>query len=218
MELITVHRALSQLKTTKARIDKIRELTFVTYTKGQSEVAMGKPLSEVSTQLKANYDSSEKLIENFMELKLAIIRNNSGITEETTGVQKFKIQDKEYTVAEIIAIQTYGLPIYQEFISVLSKAYNQIQAKVEYQNQLTDSNSDKIVSSVAGKSSDAKITAEEFNAIMDVYRKNNEFKIVDPIGLEQKIKELTDKYEQLSVAIDSALSEANALNKISVNL
>lgn len=218
MESITIHRALSQLKTTKSRIDKLGNATYVSSTTGQTGVAQCKPVADVEKLIISNYDSAIKLIHNYEELKLAIIRSNSGITNQTQNVARFKLmQDKWYTVAEIIALQTYVLPLWDKFIEELTYQLNTVNRRVETTNQSVNQRLTQVVSSISNKD-DSKLSADQIQLITDTYRQNNSDKLVDPLDLTEKISELTDYADKLRVVTDAVLSEANALNKIQVNL
>ena len=85
---ITIHRALSQLKTTQARIeDKFEKDIYVSSTIGKTNMAEGRPVDAVKREILANFDSMQQLLKNYQTLKLAIIRSNSGITEESTNIK-----------------------------------------------------------------------------------------------------------------------------------
>lgn len=84
---ITIHRALSQLKTTKARItQKLHEDIYISSTIGKTDLAEGRPVAAVEREIQSNYDSMMALLKNYETLKLAIIRSNSGITRDSTNI------------------------------------------------------------------------------------------------------------------------------------
>lgn len=114
---ITIHRALSQLKTTQARIeDKFEKDIYVSSTIGKTNMAEGRPVDAVKREILANFDSMQQLLKNYQTLKLAIIRSNSGITEESTNIKTGMVEGMELTVAEAIAIQKYVLPLESQFV------------------------------------------------------------------------------------------------------
>ena len=132
---ITIHRALSQLKTTQARMEeKFEKDIYVSSTIGKTNMAEGRPVDAVKREILANFDSMQQLLKNYQTLKLAIIRSNSGITEESTNIKTGNVEGMELTVAEAIAIQKYLLPLRERFVRRLEAQLNIAKRSVEMAN------------------------------------------------------------------------------------
>ncbi len=151
---ITIHRALSQLKTTQARIeDKLEKDLYISSTIGKTNMAEGRPVDAVKREILANFDSMEQFLKNFQTLKLAIIRSNSGITEESTNIKTGTVEDLTLTVAEAIAIQKYVLPLRERFVRRLEAQLNSAKRTVEMANTQANNEIASVLDALSNKDS-----------------------------------------------------------------
>ena len=111
----------------------------------------------------------------------------------------------------------FALPLWDKFIEELTYQLNTVNRRVETTNQSVNQRLTQVVSSISNKD-DSKLSADQIQLITDTYRQNNSDKLVDPLNLNKIISDLTDYADELRVATDAVLSEANALNKIQVSL
>lgn len=215
---ITIHRALSQLKTTQARIeDKLEKDLYISSTIGKTNMAEGRPVDAVKREILANFDSMEQLLKNFQTLKLAIIRSNSGITEESTNIKTGTVEDLTLTVAEAIAIQKYVLPLRERFVRRLEAQLNSAKRTVEMANTQANNEITSVLDALSNKDS-KNLDPSQVNTITEAYQQNKFRQLVDPLDLAEKIRKAHDNLDALSVGIDAFLSESNAISHINVDL
>lgn len=216
---ITIHRALSQLKTTQARIeDKLEKDLYISSTIGKTNMAEGRPVDAVKREILANFDSMEQLLQNFQTLKLAIIRSNSGITEEeSTNIKTGTVEDLTLTVAEAIAIQKYVLPLRERFVRRLEAQLNNAKRTVEMANTQANNEIASVLDALSNKDS-KNLDPSQVNTITEAYQQNKFRQLVDPLDLAEKIRKAHDNLDALSVGIDAFLSESNAISHIDVDL
>lgn len=215
---ITIHRALSQLKTTQARIeDKFEKDIYVSSTIGKTNMAEGRPVDAVKREILANFDSMQQLLKNYQTLKLAIIRSNSGITEESTNIKTGTVEGIELTVAEAIAIQKYVLPLESQFVRRLENQLNNAKRTIEMTNSQANTEITSVLEALSNKDS-KNLDPSQVNTITEAYQQNKFRQLVDPLDLADKIRKLRDKLDALSVGVDAFLSESNAISHINVDL
>ena len=216
---ITIHRALAKIKTTEKRIHALLdEGVFVSSVVGQTQVTpSGRSVKDVSAEIRSNYDSVVSLLDNYEALKLAVIRSNSGITKETSGLEETKIGDKDMLVAEIIAKQKYAMPLRKEFINTLTGQLNKVSREIERVNARVHDNLPNVLSNIANGSKET-LSEAQVSSISETYYQNNSCFIVDPLKLQDTIKKLQKDYDEFMDEADSRLSEVNALKLIEVSL
>jgi uncharacterized protein YeeX (DUF496 family) len=216
---ITIHRALAKIKTTEKRIQSLlRDGVFVSSVVGQTQVTpSGRSVKDVSAEIRSNYDSVVSLLDNYEALKLAVIRSNSGITKETSGLEETKIGDRDMLVAEIIAKQKYAMPLRKAFISTLAEQLNKVSREIERVNARVHDNLPNVLSNIANGSKET-LSEAQVSSITETYYQNNSCFIVDPLKLQETIKKHQKEYDEFMDEADSRLSEVNALKLIEVSL
>lgn len=215
---ITIHRALSQLKTTQARIeDRLKKDIYISSTIGKTGMAEGRPVDAVEREIRSNYDSMCQLLKNFEALKLAIIRSNSGITEESTNIRTGEVDGRQMTVAEAIAIQKYVLPFWSRFVGHLEAQLNETKLSVEMANNQANKEISSMLDTFSNKDS-KNLDQTQVNTITEAYQQNKFRRLVDPLELVSKIDKLHRKIDDLAVSVDAFLSESNAITNVTVEL
>ena len=215
---ITMHRALSMLKTTEKRIIKeLADARFIQITVGQTGTCNGNKVSDVENEIRASYDSVNSLIENYQALKLGIIRANSGMKDNAEDFDAYDIDGKKYIVAEIIAIQKFVIPMMERFLDTLTHQADAVNSKIEMLNGRVSSEVSGVISAMSNGDK-TKLSSEQIEAFTKTYYDNHCSFAVDPLKLSEKISALRDKIDKISVEADSKLSEVNALKVIDVDI
>lgn len=204
MTQITVTRALAQVKALNDRITRGIATSFVsTVTGGKHET--GKSKEEVSTSLAANLQSVKALIATRVALKGAVVRSNA--------VTKVTIAGKEMTVAEAIERKT-SIQFEEALLQTLKTQLTQQQAKAERANVLMQGRLDNLIQTAVGK--DRKVDEADLNAITGPFVSQNRSDVLDPSNLSNEIEELSKSIDAFREEVDYALSEVNAVTKITV--
>lgn len=216
---ITIHRALAKIKTTEKRfLALMNKGTFVSSQVGQSQVTPGgRSVKDMTAEIKANYDSAVSLLRNYEALKLAVIRSNSGITKETTGLEQTKVGGRDMLVAELIAKQKYVMPLHKKFIDTLTGQLNRVSVDIEHKNSRVQDNLTHVLSNISNGSNE-KLTEAQISSITETYYANNSCFIIDPLKLSETIRKRQKEYDEFLDEADSRLSEVNALKMIEVAL
>lgn len=207
-EKMLVTEALNELKTLDARINRaISQADFIEPAKNKDpQVVPGVTKEEFKKKADASYTSINDLILRRKKIKAAILNSNA--------VTKINMHEKEMTIAEVIDLK--GMIVYYK--SLLNKMITQRDisvAKVNVNNSKVEAYIDKMVSD-AYNNKDGKniIKPEEYAAIADPYRERNEWVLVDPLGITEKIESLQNFIEEFESTVDSKLQISNCITFI----
>lgn len=215
---MTVHRALAQLKSTEDRIaNKILNSVFVSSTIGKTGMCKGITIEKMNAQIESDYKSINDMLRNYEKIRLAIVRNNSGIGNLTENIM-YADENRKITLAEVLAYQKHVLPLKNNMVNVMKSQFDQVSNDIERTNENVSNQASKVLDGFAGKNSDQKIDKGQTEVIIQAYLENNQKTFVDPLNIKDLISKLSKEYEDESVWADSCLSEANALRTIEVDM
>lgn len=202
---MSVNRALSELKRLDQRINKtIKNGMYVGAKKGSSKkVKTVYTVKEYSARCKSDYDSVISLIDRRNKIKQAVVLSNACTYVEIKGVP--------YTVAEAIERKT-TINFEKRLLEQMKKEYRSWQHEIDTQNERMQNNLEKIMDTLAG--GDKK--GVESNELVLKYREDNEWSLVDPLKIEEKITQLEEMVEGFESEVDFVLTESNAVTFIEV--
>lgn len=207
-ETMSIHKALAELKTLDSRIEKaIGEGTFVRTKKNNQEKVGGKTVEQFKSNAKDSFKKASDLIRRRNAIKDAV-----NVSNATT---KVKISDKEYTVVEAIDKKNHGMEYYVSLRNALTMQLSKAKAELEKHNSSLQVKAEQFVTGMMG-SRDIKSNGEEFDAAVTLYIKSNTMEMIDPLDIENKIKELDDVIYSFLPEVDAALSCSNALTTITI--
>lgn len=201
---ISITRALSELKTLDARIQRLTESTWVA-------MAINKKVSHTVDQqdfadaVKATKQQLTDLMERRNKIKCAIVQSNA--------VTKVTIGSTEYTVAEAIERKN---TVQQEeaLVHALKSQLLKVKAEVEKHNMVAINQLNSLLGQMVSK--EASVAQESIDALSTSFREQNFAVLVDPLGIENLVKEMQDSISEFKMNVDFSLSEINAVTKITV--
>lgn len=162
---------------------------------------------EFSAGCKSDWQSLTDLIARRNKIKSAIILSNA-----TTIV---KVAGESITVAEVIE-RKKSLTLQRDLLSKLKSTREQILRQVEQHNSSMDSELQKLLEIHFGKSGNSKTNANDIEDISKPFRENNAARLLDPIAIDARIKELGSYVDEFEREAKFTLSESNAITKIEV--
>jgi hypothetical protein len=208
---MTITRGLAELKLLDARINSaIQSTQFIGGKKKSSaKVTPTQTVDEFNQSVQSAYASVNKLIENRKVIKSAIVDSNA-----KTMV---KIGEIEMTVADAIERKD-SIKYDQMFLNQMINHFNQAVGQVNRENEKVQMKLDELLVASFGKEQKGKTGDNEIEAIAKPFLQQNEFEIVDPLKLKDKIDKLQFDIQGFTSEVDYVLSESNSLNRISVNI
>ena len=208
-ETMTVHKALCELKTLGARIQKsMCSNPFVFANKHSNTKVSGVPIGEVCDEIKSAYQRTTDLLTRRDAIKRAVAMSNA-TTKVTVG-------GREYTVAEAIEMKNHGIPARQDFLRKLESDNTRARTEANRRNgDNLEERADEYVQSLYGNA-DMKGVSEEVKKVRADFIAAQTMEIVDPIGISDVMARLRDEIDNFNVEVDSALSVSNALTEIEI--
>lgn len=210
-EKMTIHKALSELKTIDDRIIKaIRSNTYVLAVKHSAEKINGVKVNDYEGNMKSGYQKVTDLIARRDAMKRAVVLSNA-----TT---KVKIGNVEYTVAEAIEMKNHGMEFKKILLQNLYTAYGSAQNEFNKNNgdALEKKAEQYILAVIAAQPKDAKMSvdSEAMKAMRQTYIDNNKYDMVDPLDVAKLIEAIDTEINEFNTEVDAALSVSNALTVI----
>lgn len=208
MSKITIHRALTELKTISDRIDSsIYDLEVAgTYSSAKKLIKGYKPLVEFEKDVKADYQSVLALMTRRIALKSAINKANT-MTNITIG-------DFEMTILEAINYKN-AIVSKKELLRKLKSQRDAKLSEMNRHNELVSQKADNLAEIALGKDG-VRSKSEDVEAIRKPYIESNELTLSDPLGLDKTIKDLELEINNFDAEVDATLSEINATTFVEV--
>lgn len=206
---MTIHAALSYLKTADKRITKALDMdTYATYAKVGADKINGVSASRVKEEMKSSYQSVVDIIKTVEAIKKAVSKSNAENTIVVCG--------DEMTVAEAIYMMQYGIDVKKSLLQNLRTQYASARNSVDRYNKDVEQRADKFIESMFG--SKEKATGQEAITARDAYIKQNTYEVVDPIGLMDEIKSLEAWINEFETEVDGAIQVSNATHTIEIDV
>ena len=208
MSKITVHEALCEIKVSDKRIEKaIAECAFCAANKEVSPKIAGVPVKEFEDEIRSKYQAIMDLIKRNNAIKKALSLSNAK--------KKITVAGIEMSVAEAIYMMQHGITHKQKLLLTMARALKDARQTIEFENgaRLED-RLDKFIQATYG--SKEKVTAEELDKASKDFKARNEYKLVDPLGIVDKIATLTKEIDEFQAAVDSAIQISNATTYIEI--
>ncbi|MED1125240.1 hypothetical protein [Bacillus atrophaeus] len=204
MEKMTVHRALTELKTLDARINSaIDDGIYITANKRSNQKIDGLSVDDHKKAIQGSYDKVIGLIERRNKIKAAIVESNAKTIVTVAG--------NDMTVAAAIERKT-SIGYEDFFLNKLKAAYVQATGKVNRENESLPHKLETYLHSVIGSKEQAKQEEVEFHT--KTFTERNEYELIDPMGLKERINKLEEETYEFKAEVDAALSESNAVTFI----
>ena len=208
---ITIHKALSELKTMESRIRKaIISGDFIGIKKASADKVYKTMLSveDFNKKAEAQFQSVVDLIARADELKKKITLSNATTKVIVNGI--------EMTVAE--AIEMRKIIHYKKiFRDTLLEQYNNAISSLNYNNEKVHSNMESQNTALLYCSKDAKIKNDDLLTFENVYLDSHKWDEINPLKIQDKIEELNSEIDGFEVEIDDVLSTSNGITTISID-
>lgn len=208
VETMSVHKALTELKTLDSRIDiAIAQPAFVAVKKHSSDNIQGLSVDKVIEGMQSAYKRANDLIARRNAIKRAVVLSNAATKVTIAGV--------EYTVAEAIDMKNHGLEGQKNLRDILRQQFNSCKNRADRENATIDSRADTYIKEMFGNTDMTKAGEEVKRSRKDfVTAQTVEF--VDPLNVTKIIEELDDRINAFMVEVDAALSVSNATTEITI--
>lgn len=210
-EVMTVHKALCELKMLDKRINEsIMTAEFCRANKHSNTKIDGGTIAEYEAAAVSKYQSTMDMIIRRDAIKRAVVASNA-VTEVTIGGNR-------YTAADAVELRRHGLSYRRTLLQAMTLQLKRVRSTIEQKNgeELTRA-ADKMVEVYYGRQTDVKAITEEMKATREKFIEDNTYELLDPIRVENRIRELDKEITAFETEVDSALSVSNAVTEITVS-
>ena len=209
MRKITVTEGLNELKLYDSKIEKaINNLKLIGAKKKSVDKVGVVNVEKFVADAKAAHQSIMDLIRNRNALKAAIVKSNA--------ITYLEIGDQKMTVAEAIERKN-SIQYEKELLLAMKAQYGSATVTVNKENAKVDNKVDELIQSFVGRDTTKKFDKNEQAAVEALYREQNEWELVDPLGLYDIILKLEADIDTFESQIDGRLSLCNATTLIELN-
>lgn len=211
-ETMTIHKALSELKTIDARIGKaIRDCKFAVVNKHSNEKIGGMTIDEYRREQENLFKSACDLISRRNAIKRAVVQSNA--------TAKVVINGAEYTVAEAIDMKNHGMDGKRELLRQMIQHLTAAEMSIErYNGDELQNRADAYVKNLYGNQTDLSKLTAEMRSDREKFITQQTSEMVTPMGMDLRktIKEYEDEINSFMIEVDAALSVSNATTTIEV--
>ena len=200
-QTMSIHRALSELKLIDAKIIKnINAIEPVGYLQKDKLVNRIIAKDAFEKDVTSRYQSITDMIRRKVVIKSAIINANAKTT--------ITINNKTMTVAEAIHFKQI-VELQKILCDKLIAKRNHILSTIERRNIDVEHNALDLAKQMLSKDN-VKVGDSDVMAVTKPYIEANEYILVDPLTISDKIDELETNVSNFLTEIDATLSEVNA--------
>ena len=181
-EVMTVHKALCELKMLDKRINEsIMSAEFCRANKHSNVKIDGGTIAEYEAAAVSKYQSTMDMIIRRDAIKRAVVASNA-VTEVTIGGNR-------YTVADAVELRRHGLSYRRTLLQAMTLQLKRVRSAIEQKNgeELTRA-ADKMVEVYYGRQTDVKAITEEMKATREKFIEDNTYELLDPIRIENRIR------------------------------
>ena len=205
-QTMSIHRALSELKTLKDRIPKaIQEADFIATDRKSAQKINGLSIEDYEKTIQAGFDKAVSLIERRNQLKDAVVQSNA--------VTEVVVAGETMTVAK--AIERKSSIAYEEkLLSMMVAKRRMAINKLSMENETLPSRLEDYLTAILGNKEHAK--KEEVELHTKSFMERNEYVLIDPLHIDKRIEEWEERISSFKAEVDAVLSESNAITKITI--
>ena len=210
-EVMTVHKALCELKMLDKRINEsIMSAEFCRANKHSNVKIDGGTIAEYEAAAVSKYQSTMDMIIRRDAIKRAVVAS--------TAVTEVPMGGNRTPVADPVELRRHGLSYRRTLLQAMTLQLKRVRSTIEQKNgeELTRA-ADKMVEVYYGRQTDVKAITEEMKATREKFIEDNTYELLDPIRVENRIRELDKEITAFETEVDSALSVSNAVTEITVS-
>lgn len=197
--------------------DKIDGALFADVAKRNEEKVYNRRITkeEFDKEAKAAYQQITDLIERYNKLEAAIVESNANTYIETSY--------GKYSVAGAITLRNRmkgdakfgGKADFETSLLVRMKhTYNDCIGIAEHKNQALADTAEEMRLSILGR--ETKVREDKPLEVVESYVKENTMELADPLGIKDKIAELTERRDKLLAELETQIKVSNATTFITI--
>lgn len=206
LKKITIHRALTELKTLDSRIAQAtRDVVLVTPHRTQNDKINNVPVEHYQKQMQGSYDKAISLIAYRNRVKDAIVQSNA--------VTEVVVAGETMTVAKAIE-RKESIKYEESLYATLYRQFREANAVVNRADEEMPKKLETYLVNILGNRE--KASAEDIKLHTEAFTKMNKVELIDPMGAEKILQALNENIIAFKADVDATLSESNATTFIEI--
>lgn len=201
----------------KKIMSNIKDATFVSYKRKKDTLIDGRyTVEEVTEGIKSNFQKVQDMIKRYQNIDIALTLSNATVMIVTKSGETM-------TRASAIALRKSLLNRSDKdtdftglLIRTMKNQFNTVALRVKECESAAEKQADVLRASFVGKDTQKKISDEEIK-IIESMTANFYADYIDPISVESKISDLSEKYTSLIREIETAIKVSNATTYVEIN-
>lgn len=206
MEKLLVCQALDERDFLEKKInDLVAKMDYIVVLKEKDTAYKGKPVDKLEEQIKADWQSAVDQIDRYNRICRAITQSNA-VTEIT-----FK-DGKKMTIAEAITLKNINKvkDLKSKLLFFAQRAFGTATVKEQDIEKSQASRREDYITTQLNNQGDKKTIDEDFLKAIDQLMKPYNAKIVDPLGIEEKINALQAEKDAFDAEVETLIKISNA--------
>lgn len=197
--------------------DKIDAAVFADVAKRNEEKVYNRRITkeEFDKEAKAAYQQITDLIERYNKLEAAIVESNANTFIETS-YGKFSVAGAITLRNRMKGDAKFGgkADFETSLLLRMKRTYSDCVGTAEHKNQALADTAEEMRLSILGR--ETKVKEDKPLEVVESYIKENTMEIVDPLGIKDKISELTERRDKLLSELETQIKVSNATTFITI--
>lgn len=207
-EKMTVHMALTELKTIEKRIDKaIMAIVPIGTKENASKNVNGISIDRFNEEAQATQQRAVDLIARQNAIKAALYAYNT--------TKMITVAGKQMTVAQALWLHKQGMVKKRALLAHYESAYTKAVKEVEKGNGENLNTAAERCAEAACGGKDAN-KSDDYLKIVESYKESHRQVFVDPLSLKERINTLSEEIETFAAEVDARIQTANATTEIEI--
>lgn len=207
-ETMTVHMALTEMKTIEKRIIKaIAVMVPIATKENASKNVNGISVDEFNHAAVQEQQRAIDLINRHNALKSALYQYNT--------TREIEVGGRKMTVAHALWLMEHGMAEKRELLKHYEATYKKANTEIEKANGTKLNEAAERAADINCGSSD-KYKSEDYLKMVEQYKESHRLVFVDPLGLRERINELSEEIELFEAEVDAKIQTANAITEITI--
>lgn len=206
MEKLLVCQALDERDFLEKKInDLVAKMEYIAVLREKDTAYKGKPVDKLEEQIKADWQSAVDQIDRYNRICRAITQSNA-VTEIT-----FK-DGKKMTIAEAITLKNVNKTkdLKSKLLFYAMRAFNSATIKEQDIEKSQSSRREDYITTQINNQGDKKTIDEDFLKAIDQLMKPYNAKVIDPLGIEDKVNELQAEKDAFDAEVETLIKISNA--------
>lgn len=208
---MSLTRVLSEIKLTVKKLEDSKSLPlFDAKAVDQlNTVTLKVGLEDAKKRIQGNFDSWKRLTRNLNILRSALVGANASTSVTING--------QVYTIAQAID-RRKNIESESAILAVHERALAKMKSEIAVRHDQLITGFKTQIEEKLKSASNTKLSDDDLKVLKRTFVDTQEFELVDPVGLTDKLLEMRKDLEAFKSEVDIILTEANSTTQVEVEI